>query len=222
MERLRRFMLAGGFVVYPVLVHVLVIWDNPDAALILMVGASLVLALFYAWQQRSSSTRLGVVLYGSLAAVGLVSMVAGRVDALFLPQILINLALTLVFGSTLRAGAVPLIQRFMHMQLGDTLPAGMAEFARRLTRLWTVFFILMAATGAGLAAFAPLDVWSTFANVVNYLLVLVFFVGQFVYGHVRYRFQNRRDTFAFALRLFRHGPAGLDGAPTRPVVGSGK
>jgi uncharacterized membrane protein len=222
MERLRRSMLAGGFIAYPVLVHVLVIWDNPGAALLLMVGASLVLALFYAWQHRSSSARLGAVLYGSLAAIGLASMVAGRVDALFLPQILINLALALVFGGTLRAGAIPLIRRFMHMQLGDTLPAGMQEFARRLTRLWTGFFILMALTGAGLAVFAPLEVWSTFANVVNYLLVVAFFIGQFVYGHARYRFQNRRDTLAFALRLFRHGPAGLGGAPTRPVAGSGK
>lgn len=222
MERLRRFLLAGGFIAYPVLVHVLVIWDNPDAALVLMVGASVALALFYGWQLRSSSGRLGVLLYGSLAAIGSVSMAIGRVDALFLPQILINVALALVFGGTLRLGAVPLIERFMHMQLGDTLPAGMQEFARRLTRLWTGFFILMAVTGVGLAAFAPLEVWSTFANVVNYLLVVALFIGQFVYGFLRYRFQNGRDTLVFALRLFRHGPAGLGGKPARPVTGSGK
>jgi uncharacterized membrane protein len=224
MERLRQLLFGGSFFAYPILVHAFVVQDNPVAALGLLIGASLALGLLHELLRSPSSSRLWTYLYFALAGFGLLSLLTGRVYALYLPQVLINLSLAHFFGHTLRSGAVPLIERFMRMQLGEVLPPGMQGYARRLTRLWTVFYVVMALIGISLAAFAPLEIWSTFANVVNYLLVAVMFVGQFVYGHVRHRFHSGRDTLAFALRLFRRSSGDVPVAEpmSRSATGSGK
>ena len=105
---------------------------------------------------------------------------------LFVPPILINLALAWLFGRTLVRGRVPLIARFAMMEQG-TLSAELAAYTRRLTWVWTVLFIAAALFSLALAMSGHRDAWSLFTNFSNYLLVAALFLGEFAYRRLRFR-----------------------------------
>jgi len=58
--------------------------------------------------------------------------------------------------------------------------------------VWTAFFVSMAAAAAALAVLATPETWSLFANGIDYLLVGVLFVGDYVFRRVRYRHHSHR------------------------------
>lgn len=89
------------------------------------------------------------------------------------------------FGRTLRRDAEPLITRFARRVHGS-LPQGMERFTRGLTIAWCVFFTGQLIASALLIAFAPIEAWSLFINLLNVPLVTLMFVGEWVYRRVRY------------------------------------
>jgi uncharacterized membrane protein len=105
---------------------------------------------------------------------------------LFVPPIVINLALAWVFGRTLLPGRVPLISRFALMEQA-TLSPEVAAYTRLLTWVWTLLFIGAAITSLVLALSGHHDAWSLFTNLINYLLVGALFLGEFAYRRVRFR-----------------------------------
>jgi uncharacterized membrane protein len=105
---------------------------------------------------------------------------------LYVPPIVINLALAWVFGRTLVRGRVPLISRFALMEQ-PTLSPEVAAYTRLLTWLWTVLFVAAAGISLALAVSGHHDAWSLFTNLINYLLVGALFLGEFAYRRVRFR-----------------------------------
>ena len=105
---------------------------------------------------------------------------------LFVPPIVINLALAWLFGRTLLRGRVPLISRFALMEQA-TLSPEVAAYTRLLTWLWTALFVGAAAISFVLALSGHHDAWSLFTNLINYLLVGALFLGEFAYRRVRFR-----------------------------------
>lgn len=105
---------------------------------------------------------------------------------LYVPPVAINLALCWLFGRTLVRGRVPLIARFAMMEQG-TLSAELASYTRTLTWLWTLLFAGAAAASLLLALSGNRDAWSLFTNFLNYLLVAMLFLGEFVYRRLRFR-----------------------------------
>ena len=144
------------------------------AALVAYIAASLCLGPALRWLAPPAA---GIAMYwGAPPAEWL----------LFVPPIVINLALAWVFGRTLVHGRVPLIARFAIMEQG-TLSAELVTYTRTLTWLWTLLFIGAAALSLGLALSGQRDAWSLFTNFLNYLLVAALFLGEFVYRRVRFR-----------------------------------
>jgi uncharacterized membrane protein len=111
---------------------------------------------------------------------------------LFLPPILINLALAWLFGRTLVHGRVPLISRFALMEQA-TLSDEVAAYTRMLTWVWTLLFVVAAAISLALALSGHHDAWSLFTNLINYLLVGALFLGEFVYRRLRFRNQRHHS-----------------------------
>jgi uncharacterized membrane protein len=95
----------------------------------------------------------------------------------YLLPVLINVFLLVQFGRTLLPGREPLIVRYCRTDLG-AVPAAVERYARRLTALWCIVFAGMIAEGAILAEYASIELWSLFANVLNYVLVFALFVGE--------------------------------------------
>jgi uncharacterized membrane protein len=86
-----------------------------------------------------------------------------------------NLLLAWHFGATLRPGREPLITRYTRAEQGFVAP-GMAVYTRRLTWLWTMFFLAFATANLlTLAGIGPAPGPSAVANVA---LSLLLFLGE--------------------------------------------
>lgn len=165
---------------YPVIVHLAVAGDNRMLAVGYLLGlAAIGLVAAVRAGSRSWSLSLGVLLAGGLAY----AWQGEGVDLVFLPPLLINLALFTLFGRTLLAGKTPLITR-LAMVMRGYIDEELSRYTHRVTVAWTLFFAFLAAESVVLALFAPLHVWSLFANFLNYLLVLLFLIVEY---HVRIR-----------------------------------
>jgi uncharacterized membrane protein len=169
-----RFLL---FLAYPVLTHVAVFTGHTYFA----SAAWLCLAA------------LAIVAYpGKWGAVGAAALAASLVfldpvTLLKLPPIVINLALALWFGRTLAPGEEPVISWFARLIRGTELAPELARYTRRSTLVWTWFFIVSALVAAGLALWASPEVWTIFANGIDYLLVGGLFVLEYAYRRLRFR-----------------------------------
>ncbi len=94
------------------------------------------------------------------------------------PPIVISAAMALVFGRTLLPGRRPLISHIGEQMRGE-LPPQVDRYGRRLTWVWTLFFIAMALESLFLALFADPYVWSLFTNFLNYGIILILFVAEY-------------------------------------------
>jgi uncharacterized membrane protein len=151
-----------------------------------------------------------------------------RTNAAWLPlyatPVLINLFAAWVFGHTLAPGQVPLIERLARlMHEPDGISAEIASYARNLTLAWAVFLVGLALLSLTLALLAapdgillmmgvqppvtvPLQVWSLFANFLNYLIAGAFFLAEYIYRQHRFPQQPYRNLIDFLRRARRLGP----------------
>lgn len=87
-------------------------------------------------------------------------------------------SLLATFGLTLRPGHEPLITsmaRRLHGDLGDEMVA----YTRGVTIAWTIFFAAQLTLSILLFCFAPLVVWSFFANILDIPLVAAMFAAEY-------------------------------------------
>jgi uncharacterized membrane protein len=185
----RAVLQTIGMIFYPLLVHLLILYKVPVVAVAGLVATSLV--YFYTMLHLRAGPRLRFVwmgMYALLAAVGLLNLLTDTVYALYLPPLLINAGLMLVFGLTLRRASMPLIERLMRMEYpGGELPEALVRYARQLTRIWVVYFATIVLVSLVLAVGAPLELWSLFANVLSYVFAILLFLAQYAYRALRYR-----------------------------------
>jgi uncharacterized membrane protein len=180
---------------YPALIHVCFAFDRPLIIAGMWLVASVVgLAVTVRRGPRSLSLLFGVLLTAGVA----LWWWGDAVELMFLPPVLINIALMVLFGRTLLPGATPLVARIASLWRGSLDPA-VALYTRRVTIAWTAFFALMVAESAGLALFAPLHIWSLFTNFLNYILVLMFFIVEY---QLRLYFLSGHEHLSF--RAFCH------------------
>ncbi len=192
---------------YPLAVHAAVVLKLP------LVGFSVLLAVIVlhlsVWAlgrgQNNQRTPWAVWL-GMSVVVGLIT-VAVRWDptyALFLPPVLINLLLLVVFARSLLPGCEPLITRVARLER-DRLPPALINYTRRLTWVWTAFFAAMMLESVLLAAYTSLEVWSLFTNILNYVFVAALFVGEYIYRGIRFRGYRHTPPLRLALNMAQRG-----------------
>lgn len=122
-----------------------------------------------------------------------------------IPHAVAYVFLLWLFGRTLRSGRDALITRLARRLYGS-LPASMERYTRRLTAAWCIFFSAQLATSFLLIAFASLETWSLFVNVLNLPLIVMMFVGDRLYRMLRFRNQPQ-TSIAQAIEAFvRHKP----------------
>ena len=176
-------------VLYPLAVHTAVVLKQPSIGFSVLL-AVLVIYLLAGAYRKSEHTEGSIrgTLLGICIVVGLIA-VAVRWEstyALFLVPVLINLSLVTFFGSSLLPGHEPLISNLSRLQRGE-LPHELAVYTRRLTQLWTWFFAAIAIESVLLAVYAPIQVWSLFTNILNYVFIAVLFVSEYIYRILRFR-----------------------------------
>lgn len=162
---------------------------------------------------------VGAILLAALHASGHAHL------PLMLPPVLFNLAVGLYFARSLAPGRMPLIERIVRaLNNGEVHDPEVPAYARAWTRAWAVILLALAALNAALALLAepkglllglgftpplsvPLELWSLFANLLNYLIVAVVFIGEYVYRSRRFPHSDYGGFVGFLKRVGRLGPA---------------
>lgn len=144
---------------------------------------------------------------------------------LMLPPVLFNLAIGLYFARSLAPGRMPLIERIVRaLNNGEVHHPEVPAYARAWTRAWAVILLALAAINAALALLAepkgillglgmvpplsvPLELWSLFANLLNYLIVAAVFVGEYAYRRRRFPHSDYGGFVGFLKRVGGLGPA---------------
>jgi uncharacterized membrane protein len=175
---------AAAALAYPFLVYWVLGQPRQWPGLLLTMTALLGLCLCI----PGTRVRIVVALVAfALAAAGVAS--ANELTLLFLPPILVNLGLAGLFGHTLTNGGEALITRFARME--EPAPdSAVLIYTRRLTFVWTAFFLGMAGVSGCLAAFAPREAWVWFTAVGNYLCVAALFAIEYAYRQRRFPRKN--------------------------------
>ena len=157
----------------PVLIHVGAVSQQPLAA---AMALSLLLFPFVLRDiGRARYGRAGLLL---LVAVAL-WLLLGGLPLLYATPVVIHLALCALFAGTLLPGRKPLISAYVELQY-DSVSDATYRYTRRVTVAWAVFFGLMAVQSLLLALLAPVEVWSLFVNLLNYIFVAAVFVIEYL------------------------------------------
>jgi len=217
---------------YPLLAHAAVMLRSAPLTLasVTVLAAALVLPGLrdgrpLAWLAAAGSAA-GVLALARLDAAALV---------LYVPPVMINAYLAWLFGHTLKPGRTSLIERLVRQlhdpeeQLDDDIPA----YAARLTAAWTFLFSLLGLVNLALAVLAspgglllaagvqpaltiPRETWSLFANLLNYLIVACFFLGEYAYRRRRFPDQPYASLLDFLRRAGGALPAVLASVGRKP------
>lgn len=187
--RPRLFLAIAGLIAYPLVTHVSIVTGYPASAV-------LALAMLVAMVRTNRSRRSQAIAF-SAAAAGTVALVwiGGRhiLWLLYAVPVSINMSLCLVFATSLLPGEMPVVTRYSRIMRGE-LPPAIADYTRKVTQAWAVFFAAMALECVVLAVYAPMPVWSLFANLLNYIAVgLAFAIEYFI--RVRYLAQYPHPGF---------------------------
>ncbi|MES2280633.1 MAG: hypothetical protein V4542_04400 [Pseudomonadota bacterium] len=182
--RLKKTFRWGAIAViaigYPVLSHIVSSSSVPSiAGAFLAIAPLMGLALLMAWRSRQRAALL------ALCLAGLALLYAGRdwlvshYNWVFLLQHAGTYGLLcLGFGRSLRKGHTPMISRFAAMVHPEMSPA-QVSYTRSATWAWTLYFASISGISLLLFWLAPIQAWSTFANLLGMPLLAMMFIAEY-------------------------------------------
>lgn len=196
--------MAYLILAYPVLVHLAVVLEWPWLAGVALVAlaASFLYPPLAARRPLAWAALLAVAV-GSAVVVGY----GMTLYALYLPPILLPLAMLWWWSGTLREGRVPFVTRVATAIRGP-LPAEYAAYTRRVTQAWVGVFGLLAAAGLGFALFAPPALWSLFTNFIAAGIIAAMFAVEYAYRRWRFRHLDHPGFVHFMRLVAKHGGRG--------------
>lgn len=215
---------------YPLLAHTAILTGRPG----LIASSVAVLATLILLAPLKRGRPWAWVAYvAALAALYRLSNSSIATLPLLIPPVVLNAFMAWVFGHTLARGEVPLIERIARVMQdpGAPLSADVVRYTRKVTLAWTLLFVVLTVVNLALALCADpngllraagltppftvaLEVWSLFANVLNYLFVGALFVLEYAWRQYRLPQTGYRNFLDFTQRVLRLG------AMFRPAGGS--
>jgi uncharacterized membrane protein len=148
---------------------------------------------------------------------------------LYATPVFVNIFGAWIFGHTLARGQVPLIERLARLlHEEDGITDDIAKYARKVTLAWTLFLSGLAVLNLTLALLAEpkgillimgvhpfvtvsVEVWSLFANFIDYVMAGVFFLAEYAYRQRKFPQQPYRTLFDFINRARRAGQRVMSG-----------
>lgn len=171
----RTALAAVAGLAYPFLVYWVLAGQHPWVGLLITLAALLGLCMCL----RGIRARWASIV-GTLALAVITFAFASPTTLLFLPPVCMNLGLAWFFGRTLAPGREALITRFARLEHPQP-DVQVLAYTRRLTGVWTAFFLLMAAVSTALAVTDAREAWVWFTAVGNYLCVAALFALEYVF-----------------------------------------
>ena len=195
-------LIVLACVSYQFLVHTWVVSAQGGALRAVLVWLPLVMLAGWVLA-RASNKPLWLVALGAAAAVMALAEYQEHLGLAAVSGIwhaMAYLFLLWFFGRTLAPGTEPLVTRFARRVHG-VLPPDIERFTRNVTIAWCVFFAAQLVVSALLFAFASLELWSAFVNLLNLPLLGAMFAGQLIYRHVRHP-EFPRESIGQAIEAF--------------------
>jgi uncharacterized membrane protein len=182
---LRRLTGAVLLIAYPVLVYYgLTHWSPRFVAFALL--CVLVPFAFARLRRVDAAALRGLAAIPMVTALSLLLGFALDASGFVLAvPVAINAALLLVFGSTLRCGRLPMIERFARLHEKD-LSEAKVRWCRQWTVVWCGFFVVNGGTALVLAVAAPLAAWTVYNGLVAYLLMGLLFATEWIARRLRF------------------------------------
>ena len=191
--------------IYPIISHTAISMGKPLWSVVYL----LVLIGFFLVKELLDRKYITAFVLTILFAIGIVLATGDRLLLImYLPPVVICMALLLIFGRTLKADKVPIITRYAELIDGE-LSEEMAGYTYRVTQAWTIFFFILLVECIGLAVFAPTKIWSLFTNVINYVAIGVMFFTEYIYRKRVFSDLPRRSFIQFMQRVVRIKPSEL-------------
>lgn len=187
-------LLTLGVVLYPFVIHIALYVEKSWIAIAYIALALTVLCLTSLYRKYWLQLLLSASILTGLVAVW---FTFNTQWILYLPPVIIFAMLAWIFGRTLKADRVALITRIALVMTDNKLPQNEYTYTRQITKLWTVFFCLMCVESILLALFAPIMVWSTMTNFVNYIIVAAMFVIEFIARKIILKQSSFNSFFTF-------------------------
>ena len=176
----RKFnLIAIAVIAYPFVAHFSLLYGQRYIG----VSYACVLGAAALWSMRRRGLMVQLALAGLVAVVVAAVATSQAHHLVYFPPIAVTALLAWLFGRTLARGRTPLVSTFAAMIRGELDPR-VAAYTRGVTLGWTVVLVLMTLQLGLLAAFAPIELWSLFANGVNYLIVAVLFLAEYVFRRI--------------------------------------
>ncbi|WP_161810584.1 COG4648 family protein [Steroidobacter agaridevorans] len=212
---------AALVLAYPLVAHFGVI-QNSVTLIAIALGLLIVLPMVPALGRGSVVAWL--VLLPVVGGLWWLSRSTHATLPLYIAPVLVPGFMAGVFGSSLLAGQVPLIEQLIRIMEPEQQPEPeVLAYAHQLTKAWTLFFVTLALTNLVLGLLAepdgmllaagiapPVTVpelwWSLVANLIGYLLVAAFFLIEYAYRRHRFPRQPYRNMLDFFLKVLAAMP----------------
>lgn len=212
--------MIGLAIAYPIVAHMAIVSRS-----VVMTAATLAVlaSLFLLPRLVARSVVAWCVLPVVVAGLFLLAHSHAAWLPLYAMPVLVNLFGAWIFGHTLAPEQVPLIERLARLlHEEDGITEEIARYARKVTVAWTLFLSGLAALNLTLALLAtpggillmmgvqpivtvPVEVWSLFANFIDYLMAGLFFLAEYAYRQRKFPQQPYRNFFDFINRARRVG-----------------
>ncbi|QOK93941.1 hypothetical protein HF908_20975 (plasmid) [Ralstonia pseudosolanacearum] len=124
-------------------------------------------------------TRLDWVLAGLLTCSSAAIAITDSETLLRLYPVMVNAALLLTFGATLRHGP-SMVEKFARLRTPE-LPPRAVLYTRRVTQVWCGFFAANALIAALVALYGSRQAWALYNGAIAYALVGLLIVGEIAY-----------------------------------------
>ena len=161
---------------YPFIVHTLVVMEE-----FLFAGFYIVVLLLLVSLQNISQGHKGLAAGLFILSVAVTALLVYQAQwVIFLPPVIIPLILAVIFGQTLLGGHTAFITSIAKKIRKVPLTEKEKSYTRVITQLWVVFFLFLAVESAVVALLADIETWSYITNFLNYILVLIFAIGEFL------------------------------------------
>lgn len=132
------------------------------------------------WHTAGKRIALVVAALIVLGGVLLLPQLQARISLVYLLQHLTaNLLLGFWFGRSLWRNRQPVCTQFACV-LHPRMTPQLVQYTTRVTQAWTIFFFAMATTSILLYLFAPITIWSIFANSLTLPLLVLMFGAEYL------------------------------------------
>jgi len=237
-ELLRRLTVILA-VCYPLLVHAAVISRSPT-----LTAASLawLCALIFlpALARGNALAWFAALAAAAAATVAPLMHQSWLWLPLYVPSVLADFFGAWIFGHTLASGRVPLISRLVHLlhPSEQAIEPAVLSYARRLTLAWALLLLTLGIANLLLACCAapngvllllgfappftvPQRTWSVFANLLEYVIVVSFFLLEYAYRRRRFPQQPYPNMIEFMRRMLAVAPRAVAWRATPGSAGGG-